>query len=231
MAIIDPENNKTKKIKVMLADDHPLLRQALKTVLEKQPDFEIVGEAVDGQEAINLASKLRPDVVIMDISMPKINGLDATRQIKLNNPEISILVLTVYDDYEHILSILQAGAGGYLTKSVSGEEVVHAIHSLISGETVLSPQVSQQVLKYASRYTSDTSSLKLTERLSPREVEILSLAARGLSNKDIAQKLSLSLRTVKGYLGDIFLKLDVKSRTEAVTSCLRKNIINIKDLE
>lgn len=219
------------KIRIMLADDHPLLRQALRDVLEKQPDFEVIAEASDGEEAVKLATEMLPDVVIMDISMPTLNGLEATKQIKESNPSIAVLVLTVHSDSEHILSILRAGAGGYLTKSVYGDEVIHAVRALVSGETVLSPAVSQQILKYAFQHSSKPKNLGTGNTLSSRELEVLNLAAKGISNKDIAQRLGLSLRTVKGYLADLFLKLNVASRTEAVIISLRKGILTLKDLE
>ena len=222
---------KSKKTRIMLADDHPLLRQALRDVLEKQSDFEVIAEAGDGEEAVKLATKLVPDVVIMDISMPKLNGLEATRQIKENCSTVAVLVLTVHSDNEHILSILKAGAGGYLTKSVYDDEVVNAVRALISGETVLSPTVSQQIFKYAFQHITKPKSLDIGDKLSARELEILRLVAQGISNKDIAIRLGLSLRTVKGYLSDIFLKLSVGSRTEAAIVGLRKGILTLDDLE
>jgi DNA-binding NarL/FixJ family response regulator len=221
----------SNKTRIMLVDDHPLLRQALRYVLEKQRDFEVIAEASDGEEAVKLATRLNPDVVIMDISMPKLNGLEATRQIKANCPMIGILVLTVHDDNEHILSILQAGAGGYLTKSVYGDEVINTIRALTSGETVLSPPVSQQILKYAFQHITKPWSLDASDKLTNRELEILRLLAKGISNKDIALRMGLSLRTVKGYVGDLFLKLNVASRTEAVIVSLRKGILTLEDLK
>jgi len=215
----------------MLVDDHPLLRQALRNVLEKEHDFEVIAEASDGEEAVKLATKLIPDVVIMDISMPNLNGLEATRQIKASCPTIAILILTVHDDNEHIFSILQAGAGGYLTKSVYGDEVINAVHALVYGETVLSPLVSQQILKYAFQHIRKPLSLDAGDKVTAREMEILRLAAMGISNKDIALRLGLSLRTVKGYLAELFLKLNVASRTEAVIVGLRKGIFTLDDLE
>lgn len=215
----------------MLADDHPLLRQALRDVLEKQADFEVIAEASDGEEAVRLTAEMLPDVVIMDISMPILNGLEATKQIKANNPSIAVLVLTVHSDSEHILSILRAGAGGYLTKSVYGDEVIHAVRALVSGETVLSPAVSQQIFKYAFQHSTQPKDLDFGNTLSPREMEVLSLAAKGITNRDIADRLGLSLRTVKGYLTDLFLKLNVASRTEAVIVCLRRGILTLEDLE
>jgi NarL family two-component system response regulator LiaR len=222
---------KSGKARIVLADDHPLLRQALRDVLEKQPDFEVVAEASDGEEAVKLTDELLPDVVIMDISMPRLNGLEATKQIKASHPAIAILALTVHSDSEHILSILQAGAGGYLTKSVYGDEVINAVRALACGETVLCPSVSQQIFKYAFQHIAKSKTRDLGDKLSAKELEVLSLAAKGISNKDIALELGLSLRTVKGYLANVFMKLNVASRTEAVIVGLRKEILTLDDLE
>jgi NarL family two-component system response regulator LiaR len=231
--MLDPtlKHNCNQKIRIMLADDHPLLRQALRDVLEKQPDFEVIAEASDGNEAVKLATELLPDVAIMDISMPNLNGLEATEKIKTKCPSIAILVLTVHTDSEHILSILQAGAGGYLTKSVYGDEVINAIRALVSGETVLSSTIAQQIFKYAFQHSVKPKRLDVGDKLSVRELEVLQLAAKGISNRDIASRLDLSLRTVKGHLGDIFLKLNVASRTEAVILGLRKGILAIDDIK
>lgn len=230
-SVFSPNQYKPGKTRIMLVDDHPLLRQALRNVLEKEHDFEVIAEASDGEEAVKLATKLIPDVVIMDISMPNLNGLEATRQIKASCPTIAILILTVHDDNEHIFSILQAGAGGYLTKSVYGDEVINAVRALVYGETVLSPLVSQQILKYAFQHIRKPLSLDAGDKVTAREMEILRLAAMGISNKDIALRLGLSLRTVKGYLAELFLKLNVASRTEAVIVGLRKGILTLDDLE
>lgn len=230
-SVFGSKQNKVNKTRILLADDHPLLRQALVNVLEKYDDFEVIAEASDGLEAVKLATQLLPDVVIMDISMPNLNGLEATKQIKASCPSIAVLVLTVHSDNEHVFSILQVGAGGYLTKSVYGDEVIHAVRALASGETVLSPSVSQQIFKYAFRHTAKPKILDLGNKLSAREQEVLSLAAKGIANKDIALMMGLSLRTVKSYLSDLFLKLNVASRTEAVIVGLRKGIITLKDLE
>lgn len=225
------ERPESSQIRVMLADDHPLLRQALREVLEKQPDIEVIAEASDGEEAVRLASELAPDVVIMDISMPNVNGLEATRQIKARYPAIAVLVLTIHNDNEHIVNILHAGAAGYLTKSIYGHEIVHAIRAIVCGETVLAQSVSQQILKYAFRYTIKPTSLNVDDQLSARELDVLNLAAKGISNRDIALKLGLSVRTVKAYLAEMFLKLNVASRTEAVIVSLKRGIISLDDLE
>ena len=228
----DLNRDQANNITIMLADDHPLLRQALRNVLETQTDFKIIAEASDGEEAVRRAVELVPNVVIMDISMPKLNGLEATQQIKAKCPSIAILVLTVHDDSEHILSILEAGAAGYLTKSVFGEEVIHAVRGVVAGEAVLSASISQQIIKYALRHVvTKRLPLDTVERITARELEILRLAAMGMSNKDIAQKLDLSERTVKGYLAEIFSKLNVSSRTEAVITALRSGALTLDDLK
>jgi len=215
----------------LIADDHPLLRQALRHFLEKYEDFEIIAEAGDGEEAVKLVEEMTPDVVVMDIAMPKLNGLEATRQIKAKCPAVAVLVLTVHSDIEYILGILDAGAAGYLIKNVFGEEVVNAIRSVVTGETILSAPVLSQLLKCARRYPTRPFHLDAKEKLSTRELEILKLLSKGIRNKDIARFLNLSERTVKSLLVDIFAKLRVGSRTEAVIIGLRQGFLNFDDLE
>ena len=225
------DQTESGKTTVLLADDHPLLRQALRDLLKKEDDFEIVAEAGDGEEAIRLATELKPDVVIMDISMPKLDGLEATRQIKAACPEIAVLTLTVHNDDESILEILQAGAAGYVVKSVFGDELVQAVRAVFTGDMVLSPSIGQRLLKYAARYPTKPVSLEAGEKLSTRELEILKLTAKGMMNKDIGQSLGLDLRTVKGHLSNIFSKLGVGSRTEAVINGLRAGFLTLDDLQ
>lgn len=220
-----------QEITILVADDHPLFRKAVKDLLEKQGDFKVVAEANDGEEAVKLTVEVNPDIVIMDISMPRLNGLEATREIKTKQPESAVLVLTIHNDIEHILSILEAGAAGYLTKSSSGDEVIAAIRSVVAGETVIANPIFHQVLRHTLRYSSKPLVLEGKDKLTTRELEVLKLAARGLSNKDISQKLNLSLRTVKGYMLDIFSKLHVSSRTEAVITGLRAGLISPADIE
>lgn len=219
------------KTKIVLADDHPLLRKALKDLLEKENDFAIVGEAGDGQEAVKLVTEASPDVVIMDISMPNLDGLQATQQIKARCPNVAVLVLTVHTDDECILEILQAGAAGYIIKSAFGDEVVQAIRAVVTGEMVLSPSIGQRLLKQAARYPTRPILLEAGEKLSTRELEVFKLTARGLSNKDIAIALGIKLRTVKGHLTDIFSKLRVASRTEAVIAGLRAGFLSLDDIQ
>jgi NarL family two-component system response regulator LiaR len=223
--------SESQKIAILLADDHPLLLQALKGLLEKEDDFEIVAEAGDGEEATRLATELKPDVVIMDISMPRLDGLKATRRIKEAYPEIAVLALTVHNDDQSILEILQAGAAGYLVKSIFGEELVQAIRAVATGDMVLSPSIGQRLLKQAARYPTKPVLLEGGEKLSTRELEILKLTAKGMMNKDIALSLGLELRTVKGYLSNIFSKLRVGSRTEAVITGLRAGYLSLDDIK
>lgn len=222
--------NEIKKITVLLADDHPLMREALRNILNKSLDIEIVGEAGDGDKAVELALKLVPDVVIMDIMMPKLNGLEAMQQIKATHPNVAVLVLTIHGDRDHIFGILNAGAAGYLTKTVFGEEVVHAIRAVAAGGTVLSQEVREQIMKNASRFLSMPVARKGTGQLTNREQQILSLIASGLSNKEIADTLELATNTVKHYLVELFSKLGVGSRTEAVISGLQAGYLSVNDI-
>jgi two-component system, NarL family, response regulator LiaR len=218
-------------VTIVLADDHPLVRQALRNLLETQSDMKVIGEANNGDEAIKLALKLQPKVVIMDIGMPVLNGLEATRQIKVKCPNVTILVLTVHTDKEHVLGILDAGAAGYLTKVVFGDDVIRAIRAINAGEAVLTPSILQQILKFIPRETSKPIPHGMGENITARELFILKLAARGMSNKDIALELNLSVRTVKAHLVDIFSKLRVGSRTEAVVTGLKAGFLSLNDLE
>lgn len=225
------KRRQSTRTRVVLADDHPLLRKALRDLLAKEPDIEIIGEAGDGKEAFSLATEMSPDMVIMDISMPNMDGLEATRQIKAKCPKVAVLVLTVHTDDECILEILQAGAAGYIIKSAFGDEVAQAVRSVITGEMVLSPAIGQRLLKQAARYPTRPVLLEAGEKLSARELEILKLTAQGMSNKDIAQTLEIKPRTVKGHLADIFSKLRVASRTEAVIAGLRAGFLSMDDIQ
>ncbi len=219
------------KIKVLLADDHAVLRESLRHMLEEEREFEVVAEASNGEDAVNLTVELNPDVVIMDISMPGLNGIEATRQIKSRCPRVAILALTVHNDNEYVYGIMKAGATGYLVKTVSASEVIHAIRLLIAGETVLSPSVSQQIFKDQLAQDDRNLNTSVTEKLTARELEMLRLVAKGVSNKDIALKLGLSLNSVKSYLTTIFLKLNVRSRTEAVVISFSRGILTEDDLK
>ena len=213
----------------MIADDHALVREGTRQILEDQPGLEVVGEAQDGEEAVALVSRLHPDVVLMDIAMPKLNGIEATRLIKKESPSTSVLILTAYDDDQYIYALLDAGAAGYLLKSVRGEELAQAVRAVAQGESVLHPAIAAKVFK---RYTSpgQATAQEEFEPLTERESEVLGMAAKGLSNKMIARELKLSDRTVQAHLSNIFGKLGVASRTEAVITGLRRGLLQLEEL-
>jgi NarL family two-component system response regulator LiaR len=225
----DKEN--TEIIKIMVADDHPFIRQALKILLEAEPDMKIIGEANNGAEAVELAVKLQPDVAIMDIGMPVMNGLEATRQIKQKCPNVSILVLTVFTDNQHVIGILNAGAAGYLTKEVFGDDVIRGIRAIMAGEAVLTPSILQQILKSVPPQPMEKNPAPtIAKNLTPRDLVILKLIASGMCNKDVAAELNINVRTVKANMTAIFNKLGVSSRTEAVVTGLRYGLLSISDL-
>ena len=213
----------------MIAEDHALVREGTRQILEDHPGLEVVGEAEDGEEAVALVSRLRPNVVLMDIAMPKLNGIEATRLIKQQWPATSVLILTAYDDDQYIFALLDAGAAGYLLKSVRGEELAQAVRAVAEGESVLSPAIAAKVIKH---YTSagQTAAREGVELLTDRESEVLTMAAKGLSNKMIARELSLSDRTVQVHLSNIFGKLGVASRTEAVITALQRGLLRLEEL-
>lgn len=218
------------KIKIILAEDHVVVRQGTRQLLEREPDFEIIGEAGDGEEAVKLATKLPADVIIMDVSMPTLSGIEATRQIKALVPSVAVLVLTGYDYDEYIFSLLEAGAAGYLLKSVSGDELVGAIREVHAGEPVLHPVVLQKLMNRFKSSTPGPSGARPDELLSEREMEALGVAAKGMSNKDIGKELNISVRTVQAHLRSIFNKLGVGSRSEAVLYGLKRGWFNLEDL-
>ena len=222
--------NVMDKIKVLLAEDHVVVREGTRQLLEHEPDMEVVGEAGDGEEAIELTNKLQPDVVIMDIAMPKLNGIEATKQIKTLHPATAVLILTAYDNDQYIFALLEAGAAGYLLKNVRGRELIDAIRAVHAGESVLYPTIAHRVISRLVSPVSSPVEVKTTEPLSEREMEVLKLAANGISNKDIAERLFLSPRTVQAHLGNIFNKLSVGSRTEAVLYGLRRGWLTLEDL-
>ena len=218
------------KIKILIADDHAVVREGTRRILEGEQDLEVVAEAGDGEEAVRLATTVKPDVAIIDISMPKVDGIEATKQIKALSPVITVLILTAYDDDQFIFSLLEAGAAGYLLKSVRGRELIDAVRAVHAGESVLHPSVARKVLNRFASISGKPRKQKPAEVLSEREIDVLKLATRGLSNQDIAEELCLSRRTVQGHLANIFNKLVVSSRTEAVVRALKEGWITLDDV-
>ncbi|MFQ5473130.1 MAG: response regulator [Dehalococcoidia bacterium] len=221
---------KNETISVVIADDHALVREGTKQMLEGQSGIEIVGEASEGEQAIRLVATLKPNVVLMDIAMPGVNGIEATRRIKKDCPRVSVLVLTAYDDDQYIDALLDAGAAGYLLKNVIAEELARSVRAVAEGESVLHPDVASKVFKRLTSRDRPDSEDALADALTERESTVLGMAARGLSNKMIAQELSLSDRTVQVHLSNIFGKLGVASRTEAVIAGLRRGILRLEEI-
>jgi len=213
----------------LIADDHPLVREALHRTLEGEEDIEVVAEAGDGEEAVKFASELKPDVAVMDIVMPKLNGIEATRKIKEIAPDTAILILTAYDDDEYVLGLLDAGAAGYLLKSARGRDLVGAIRAIRSGESVLHPKIIAKLLERAT--VAPAEQHKASDPLSERESEVLKLVTSGMSNKEIAENLFLSQRTVKAHLTSVFNKLNVASRSEAIVKGLQWGLVTLENTE
>jgi two-component system, NarL family, response regulator LiaR len=215
--------------RVLIADDHPLMRAGVRERLGRADSrIEVVGEASDGQEAYELAGRLHPDVVLLDIAMPGLNGIDATRKIKAEWPEIGILILTVYDDEQYVDALIDAGAAGYLLKTIDGPALADAVHRIQQGEAVLSPAITERVLRRIAR-EGRAAEQPASNPLTEREREVLGLAARGAGNKLIAHELQVSVRTVHAHMRNIFTKLDVASRTEAVMLGARQGWLRVDD--
>lgn len=218
-------------IKVLLAEDHLITRQGIRRVLEDEKDMDVVGEAGDGAEAVRMGVDLQPDVVIMDIAMPRLNGIEATRQLKQNCPATAVLILTAYDDDEYVFGLLKVGAAGYLLKTIGGDQLVDAIRAVHKGESVLDPIITHKVMEHFRAHDNGIKTEEPFPVLTKREMAIIRLAAEGMSNKTIADELKLSRRTVEGHLRTIFNKLGVGSRIEAVLYGLKKGWFSLKELE
>jgi len=215
-------------ITILIADDHPTYREGLRQLLSAETDFECIGVACDGAEAIEMAKQFQPDVALIDIIMPELNGIKATAHIKASCPNTAVLVLSAFDQTAYILPVVQAGASGYLLKNSSLDDIANAIRLVHSGDTVLDSAAVDVVM--ANIRTGSTSKGNRSDDLGSREMEVLTLTAKGMSNKDIAEQLTLSERTVQTHLVSIFKKLSVSSRTQAVLYALRKGWLSLEDL-
>lgn len=222
-------------IRLMLVDDHQVVRTGLKSFLQTQPDFEVVAEAGTGQEAITLALETRPDIIIMDISMPEMDGLEATRQLKEKWPQVTVLALTVHEDKFYFMKMLEAGASGYITKQAASDELVQAVHSVANGNIYLQPALAHWLLEDYQHLVGSRSSEKPEEgdavgldALSARERGVLEMVAQGLGNYEIGEKLGLSHKTIARHRERIMRKLNMHSRTELVKFAIRTGVISLE---
>lgn len=212
------------RIRVAIADDHTLVRQGTHEILRHAPDIEVVGEAAQGEEAITLVETLEPDVLLLDVRMPGLNGIDVTRKVGEMSPKTRVLLLSAYDDVDYVVEALGAGAAGYLLKTTPGDELVEAVRAVHSGTSVLQDSLSRGLALRVARPDQGG------PRLSDRELEVLRLTGRGLASKEIAAKLQISQRTVEGHLNNIYAKLGVNSRTEAVVQAASRGLIRLEQL-
>jgi DNA-binding NarL/FixJ family response regulator len=214
-------------ISVLLAEDHKIVREGTRQLLEQAADLRIVGEAADGLEAVRLAAELQPDIIVMDVRLPRLNGIEATRTITARFPKIKVVILSAYDDDSYVFPLLEAGASGYLLKTSSGAELAEAIRQVCAGQTALSPRISAKIVnRLGGRQAYRTG--QMPEGLTEREMDVLRAAAHGQANKTIAASLGISTQTVQVHLRNIFGKLNVSSRSEAVARAIQAGWITLE---
>ena len=213
---------------ILLADDHRIVRQGLRALLEAEPDFSLVGETGDGLEAIQLAERLQPDVIVLDLMMPGINGLEATRQISDNCPQTRVVILSMHADEAYVLEALRNGASGYVLKDSSADDLVRAVREVEAGRRYLSPPLSERAIEAYTRKAEETS-LDPYEKLTNREREVLHLTAEGHSSTEIAERLSISSRTVETHRANMMRKLDLRSQTDLIRYALKRGIIPMEE--
>jgi len=215
-----------KNLRIVLAEDHTILREGLRALLSADPAFEIIGEAPDGREAVRCVEKLEPDLLLIDLSMPRMSGMDAIREIKKRYPEIKIIALTVHKTEEYLLTTLQAGADGYVLKDATHDELVLAIKNVMGGKSYLSPGVSEKVIEGYLEGKENYRSLSPRETLSQREREVLKLIAEGYKNKEIAEDLCISLKTVEKHRANLMKKLDLHNAAALTVYAMQKGLVN-----
>lgn len=215
------------KIRVLICDDHTILREGIRLLLNAQPDIEVVGETSDGRDAVAQARALKPDVILMDIAMPLLNGLEATRQIRRDDPNARVLVLTMYESDEYVAQMLEAGATGYVLKKVAGSELVYAIRAVYQGEAFLYPSITKRLVEDYLRRVELGQERTSLDVLTDREREILQLIAEGHTNKEIADLLSLSIRTVQNHRAHLMQKLGIHDRGDLIKYAIQKGIIEL----
>lgn len=218
-------------IRILIADDHLLLRQGIRNFLSLEPDFDIVGEAADGEDAVSKAMAMMPDILLLDINMPKLNGIEVSGRIKELCPSVRVLALTIHDDENYMMKMIQNGAAGYLLKDVEPSVMVQAIRKVAEGESFVEPSLTKKLFQGITNReeTKPLASPTIvdSDRLSAREIEVLQLVGRGMSNAEIARELFLSEKTVKNHLTNIFRKIQVTDRTQAVLYAIKHKIVNL----
>ena len=215
-----------KRLRILLADDHGVVRKGLRFLLESEPDLEVVGEAADGRQAVDMAAELHPDIVVMDIAMPRLNGIDATGQIVRQHPGAGVIMLSMYSDEEYLVRTLTAGAKGYLLKDSAETDLVRAVHSVSDGKPFFSAAIAKTLLEDYVRRLQQRGLTDSYELLSDREKEVLQLLAQGRTNKEVATLLSLSTHTVETHRTHIMQKLNLHNTAEIVLYAVRKKIIS-----
>ncbi len=213
------------KIRVIIADDHAIVREGVRMILAKEPDIEVVGEAGDGRQAIDLVGKLRPHVVIMDLTMPGMGGIEATKQVKEHHPAVNVLALTMHEDESYVFQLLRAGASGYVLKRAAAQDLVQAVRAAATGEAFLYPSVARKVVEDYLKRVEQGEGRERYDGLTDREKEILTQIAQGLANQQIAEKLYISIKTVQTHRAHILEKLGLHDRTELVRYAIRKGLI------
>lgn len=211
-------------IRLLIADDHALIRDGLRKILSLQEGLEVVAEAPDGAIAYALTGELLPDIVLMDINMPNVNGIEATRRIKTDFPQVGIIALTIHDDEEYVFELVKAGVSAYVLKDIESESLVETIRAVFRGETVFHPRITQKLLGEFQRITNKNME---TEQLSRREQDVLRLIARGKSNREIGGELYISEKTVKNHITNIFRKIDVTDRTQAALYAVKNRLVKL----
>jgi DNA-binding NarL/FixJ family response regulator len=212
------------EIKVLIADDHAMVRQGLKTIIELEEDMVVIAQASNGEEAISLARKYRPDIILMDINMPEVNGIQAIKQLKDEDKNYKIIVLTLHQDREYLFKTLQMGCEGYVLKDAESSVLIDAIRSVYKNQTYIQPNMTNELIKEFNRVTSATHEKDASNNLTSREIEVLLLITDGMINKEIAKKLYISEKTVKNHISNIFKKLDVNDRTQAAIYAIKHNL-------
>ena len=215
-----------RKIRILLADDHQLMRSGVRLMLEREPDLSVVGEASDGREAVSLAKTLKPEVAVMDIGMPNLNGIEAAHQMTQENPELAIVIVSMHSDESYVLRALKAGARGYLLKDSAEADLIKAVHVVYAGKSFFSPAVSKVLLDDYVRKLRRSGTEDAYDLLTPREREILQLIAEGKSNKDVANLLNLSVYTVESHRSNLMEKLNLRGLPELILYAVRRGIIS-----